>query len=195
MRVTPHHTAEQLATLIRAEPRAKVARRLAAVRLALLGHTAPDIAAQVLLSDRQVRTWVARYNAGGAEALADRPGRGRKGPLTAAQEQGLTERLRAGPTPADDACTLRGQDVRRILAEEFGVLRSLQERGLIEVVGRSEALGRPLLYGTTPRMLELLGLRDLQDLPRADELTIALQPHRPERDGEDDAAAYVAAEH
>ncbi|MDF3052903.1 MAG: scpB, partial [Geminicoccaceae bacterium] len=31
-----------------------------------------------------------------------------------------------------------------------GVLRSLQERGLIEVVGRSEALGRPLLYGTTP---------------------------------------------
>lgn len=76
-----------------------------------------------------------------------------------------------------------------------GVLRSLQERGLIEVVGRSEALGRPLLYGTTPRMLELLGLRDLQDLPRADELTIALQPHRPERDGDDDAAAYVAAEH
>ena len=30
-----------------------------------------------------------------------------------------------------------------------GVLRTLQERGLIEVVGRSEALGRPLLYGTT----------------------------------------------
>ena len=40
-----------------------------------------------------------------------------------------------------------------------GVLRSLQERGLIEVVGRSEALGRPLLYGTTPMFLELLGLQ------------------------------------
>ena len=60
-----------------------------------------------------------------------------------------------------------------------GVLRSLQERGLIEVVGRSEALGRPLLYGTTPMLLELLGLRDLADLPRAEELTIALRPHRP----------------
>ena len=59
-----------------------------------------------------------------------------------------------------------------------GVLRSLQERGLIEVVGRSEALGRPLLYGTAPMFLELLGLRDLADLPRAEELTIALQPHR-----------------
>ena len=76
-----------------------------------------------------------------------------------------------------------------------GVLRSLQERGLIEVVGRSEALGRPLLYGTTPRLLELLGLRDLADLPRADELTIALRPHLAERGDSDEAALSVPAEH
>jgi segregation and condensation protein B len=75
-----------------------------------------------------------------------------------------------------------------------GVLRSLQERGLIEVVGRSEALGRPLLYGTAAMFLELLGLRDLADLPRAEELTIALQPHRATTEGDDDAAAYVEAE-
>ena len=75
-----------------------------------------------------------------------------------------------------------------------GVLRSLQERGLIEVVGRSEALGRPLLYGTAPLCLELLGLRDLSDLPKAEELTVALQPHRPEAQGPDDAEAYVPAE-
>jgi segregation and condensation protein B len=75
-----------------------------------------------------------------------------------------------------------------------GVLRSLQERGLIEVVGRGEALGRPLLYGTTPLFLELLGMRDLADLPRADELTIALHPHRATSEGPDDAAAYVEAE-
>jgi segregation and condensation protein B len=75
-----------------------------------------------------------------------------------------------------------------------GVLRSLQERGLIEVVGRSEALGRPMLYGTAPMFLELLGLRDLADLPRAEELTIALRPHHPEPEGTDDAAAYVEAE-
>jgi segregation and condensation protein B len=74
------------------------------------------------------------------------------------------------------------------------VLRSLQERGLIEVVGRSEALGRPLLYGTAATFLELLGLRDLADLPRAEELTIALQPHRPSVDESEDAAAYVEAE-
>jgi segregation and condensation protein B len=92
------------------------------------------------------------------------------------------------------------QPVGRIEIEEIrgvsagGVLRSLQERGLIEVVGRSEALGRPLLYGTTPLFLELLGLGDLADLPKTEELTIALRPHRPAVDGMDEAAAYVEAE-
>jgi segregation and condensation protein B len=75
-----------------------------------------------------------------------------------------------------------------------GVLRSLQERGLIEVVGRSEALGRPLLYGTTPMFLELLGLKDLADLPRAEELSIAIQPPQPLPESTEDAAAYVPAE-
>ena len=126
MLVTPHHTAEQLAELIRAESRAKTARRLTAVRLALLGHTAADAAGRVLLSERQVRTWVARYNAAGTAGLADAAGRGRKPPLDAAQAARLAERLRAGPTPADGVCTLRGEDVRRILREEFGVLRCLQ---------------------------------------------------------------------
>jgi len=75
-----------------------------------------------------------------------------------------------------------------------GVLRNLQERGLIEVVGRSEALGRPLLYGTTPLFLELLGLPDLANLPRADELSIALKPPKAEIIGDRDAAAFVEAE-
>jgi segregation and condensation protein B len=74
-----------------------------------------------------------------------------------------------------------------------GVLRSLQERGLIEVVGRSEGMGRPLLYGTAPLFLELLGLRDLTDLPKAEELTIALQPHPATGDTEG-AEVTVAAE-
>jgi transposase len=126
MQVAPHQTADQLAELIRSQPQARVARRLAAVRLALLGHTAPDVAERVLLSERQVRTWVARYNAGGTAALADRPGRGRKKALIDDQEQRLKDRLRAGPTESDGVCTLRGEDVRRILEEEFGVVRSLQ---------------------------------------------------------------------
>mgnify|MGYP001312290161 FL=1 len=84
------------------------------------------------------------------------------------------------------------EEIRGVSAA--GVLRTLQERGLIEVVGRSEALGRPLLYGTTPLSLELLGMSDLANLPRADELSIALQPAKVEIDRDEDAAAYVEAE-
>jgi segregation and condensation protein B len=75
-----------------------------------------------------------------------------------------------------------------------GVLRSLQERGLIEVIGRSEAMGRPLLYGTTPLLLELLGLRDLAELPRTEEFAVALHPHKPEVADSAEAAASVPAE-
>jgi segregation and condensation protein B len=59
------------------------------------------------------------------------------------------------------------------------VLKSLHERGLIDVTGRGEGLGRPLLYGTTPVFLEYFALRHLEELPRADELAIALRvPNR-----------------
>jgi segregation and condensation protein B len=50
------------------------------------------------------------------------------------------------------------------------ILRQLLDRELIRIMGRSEDLGRPLLYGTTKRFLELFGLRDLEQLPRAAEL-------------------------
>jgi segregation and condensation protein B len=56
-----------------------------------------------------------------------------------------------------------------------GVLKALHDRGLIEVVGRAEGIGRPLLYGTTPVFLEHFALRHLEELPRADELAIALR--------------------
>ncbi|WP_038068511.1 SMC-Scp complex subunit ScpB [Thermus scotoductus] len=46
-----------------------------------------------------------------------------------------------------------------------GVLESLLERGLIRVVGEKDAPGRPKLYGTTERFLEVFGLESLEDLP------------------------------
>ncbi len=55
------------------------------------------------------------------------------------------------------------------------VLKSLHERGLIDVVGRGEGLGRPLHYGTTPIFLEYFALRHLEELPRSDELAVALR--------------------
>lgn len=55
-----------------------------------------------------------------------------------------------------------------------GVLKTLQERELVDVVGRGDSLGRPLLYGTTRRFLEHFGFRSLADLPRPEELPVVL---------------------
>jgi len=79
---------------------------------------------------------------------------------------------------------IRGVDVG-------AVIKSLHERGLIDVVGRAEGLGRALLYGTTPLFLEQFALRHLEELPRVDELAIALRKTGP--DGGPPLAAVVPA--
>ena len=56
-----------------------------------------------------------------------------------------------------------------------GVLRTLLSRGLIEEQGRLEAVGRPILYGTTFEFLQYFGLTQLQQLPALpDEVAIQL---------------------
>jgi segregation and condensation protein B len=61
-----------------------------------------------------------------------------------------------------------------------GVLRALQDRGLVHEVGREEAPGRPVLYGTTPGFLERLGLPSLASLPSlAPLLGVADEPPEP----------------
>ena len=50
------------------------------------------------------------------------------------------------------------------------MIRQLCEKGLVKIVGRAEELGRPLLYGTTRKFLEVFGLSSLQDLPKAEDL-------------------------
>lgn len=49
-------------------------------------------------------------------------------------------------------------------------IRSLMEKHLVKIAGRAELPGRPILYGTTKRFLELFGLNSLKDLPQAEEL-------------------------
>jgi hypothetical protein len=49
-------------------------------------------------------------------------------------------------------------------------MQTLLERGLVEQVGRAEVIGRPITYGVTSMFLEYFGLKDLDDLPAADEL-------------------------
>jgi transposase len=125
MQVADHHTAAELRQFIRRERRAAIVRRLQTILGALAGETSKALAPRVQLSERSVRDWVSRYNRDGLAGLEDRPGRGRKKALSDEQEQRLRQRIRAGATADDGVCTLRGEDVRRILAEEFGVVRKL----------------------------------------------------------------------
>lgn len=50
------------------------------------------------------------------------------------------------------------------------MIRSLMYKGLVKIVGRAEVLGRPMLYGTTKKFLEVFGLNTLKDLPKVEEL-------------------------
>ena len=56
-------------------------------------------------------------------------------------------------------------------------LQTLLEHRLARIVGRSEELGRPFLYGTTKQFLEHFGLKSIRDLPQVQEL---VQPEEPD---------------
>jgi len=55
-----------------------------------------------------------------------------------------------------------------------GVLSTLLERHLIKIVGRKNVIGRPFLYGTTKEFLIRFGLKDLNDLPKVEDMAAAL---------------------
>ncbi|MFL6537702.1 MAG: SMC-Scp complex subunit ScpB [Chthoniobacterales bacterium] len=59
------------------------------------------------------------------------------------------------------------------------VLQTLLERGLVKISGRAEVPGRPLLYETTEFFLEHFGLRNLDELPNAEELRKRYLPVAP----------------
>jgi segregation and condensation protein B len=52
------------------------------------------------------------------------------------------------------------------------VLRQLMEKGFIRIVKRDESLGRPVLYGTTKKFLQIFGLKSLDELPLAEVLKL-----------------------
>jgi len=63
-----------------------------------------------------------------------------------------------------------------------GVLQNLMERGLVKIAGRAEVPGRPLIYETTEFFLEHFGLRNLDELPNAEELRTRYLPVAPKKE-------------
>jgi segregation and condensation protein B len=69
--------------------------------------------------------------------------------------------------------------------ESGAVLKSLLDRHLVKIVGQKEVPGRPMLYGTTKRFLEVFGLKSVKDLPTLREIEeLAREQGMAEAEGE-----------
>ncbi len=84
-----------------------------------------------------------------------------------------------------------------------GVIRTLLDRELIAGVGRGEGVGRPVLYGTTPKFMEHFGFPSMEHLPQPEELPVILRERVPlkakpdprdEEEQEDDTPALDGEE-
>jgi segregation and condensation protein B len=86
-------------------------------------------------------------------------------------------------------------EIERIRGVEVGgVLRMLMEKDLVKVVGRKDLPGRPLIYGTTKRFLEVFDLKDLNDLPTLEEMEAVLGEAETATVGDEQAGLFDAEE-
>lgn len=76
------------------------------------------------------------------------------------------------------ATRLEIEHIRGVKADRS--LATLLGKGLIKEVGRKEGLGRPILYGTTEIFLRHFGLRDLEDLPKLEDVFVQCDLSLPE---------------
>jgi segregation and condensation protein B len=105
-----------------------------------------------LLTRPEYHPWLARLRRAGNEMR-----------LTPAARETLAIVAYRQPITRADIEAVRG-------VQSSDMLHQLMEKGLIRISGRDESLGRPVLYATTRKFLQLFGLRSLRDLPQAQEL-------------------------
>lgn len=85
-------------------------------------------------------------------------------------------------------------EIEQVRGVDVGaVLKSLMERHLVRISGHREVPGRPLLYSTTKRFLEVFGLDSLKSLPTLRELEELLRERSAEREGEAEEAEATSA--
>src|SRR5687767_9386758 len=155
MHVKTHDTVDQLEVAAKKEREGRVRDRIRAVILARRGQTAKQVAESLSVSARAVQDWVRWYNQGGLDNLPDaaRPGQPRKCPKE--KFETVKARILGGPRPGDGVCTLRGRDVQRILANEFGVVQTLSATyELMHTLGLEPLRPRPRHVKNDPAAME-----------------------------------------
>lgn len=112
----------------------------------------------------------------------------RKNPLTPSLMESLAIIAYKQPITRADVEAIRGVDCGT-------AARSLQDAGLVEVVGRKDVVGRPPLYGTTELFLKTFGLRSIDELPSAGELRAVMEaPMKKDEGGSSGEAAGEATQ-
>ena len=84
-------------------------------------------------------------------------------------------------------------DIIRGVDSSYAVT-SLLDKGLIEAVGRLDAPGRPMLYGTTDKFLRVFGLNSLADLPETEALDTAAAHAKDQGEAEESSDESQSAE-
>lgn len=144
MNVELYHTSSELKQLFRKEKDALLSSRLRAVYLALMGQSAPDIAALLGYRRRTIQNWVYAYNKRGLEGLRDTPGRGQRCKLNTDQLQWLRQRLEEGPPDDSGLSVFHGKDIQRLIRQQFGVTYHLHSiYKLLHRLGYSYVSSRP----------------------------------------------------
>jgi segregation and condensation protein B len=105
-----------------------------------------------LLTRPEFHPWLARLRRTGHDLR-----------LSAAMRETLAIIAYRQPIMRADVETIRGVHCGELLGQ-------LMEKGLVRVAGRDNSLGRPMLYGTTKKFLQMYGLRSLKDLPQVEQL-------------------------
>jgi segregation and condensation protein B len=105
-----------------------------------------------LLTRQEYHPWLARLRRGGKDLRLSGPARETLAIIAYKQ-----------PVTRADVEAIRGVQCSE-------VLRQLMEKGLVRIAGRHDSLGRPVLYGTTRKFLQVFGFKSLRDLPPAPNL-------------------------
>ena len=121
LKIRKDRTPVVLRKLAKAEPDARVSRRLLAIANALSGMSRADAAHSAGMDRQTLRDWVIRYNTHGVAGLVDQWKGGRPPILTAEEQTELLEIVMQGPDPEKDGfCAFTRDDLCAIAKKKFG---------------------------------------------------------------------------
>ena len=125
---------KSLKKLSRLKKYAHIRDRLLAIIFHFKGFGSVEIGERLNRSHAWAIKWVRRFNVAGLEGLEDLPRSGQPSLLSENFIQKFKDRIEKGALPKDDVSVLRGEDIRKILKDEFGADYSLS--GVYDLLAR-----------------------------------------------------------